>query len=422
MIRTKEPALQLPDRITVPEPEVTELKNGVKVYCVNAGEQEILKLEIIFRAGEWYGDKIALATMVNKLMEAGTSAKTAYELSQAFDYYGAYIETECTADVASVKLFTLTRFAKETFTLLMEMLTDAVFPEEEMELFATQNIQQLRINRKKVEYLARVKFNHLLFPSGHPYGRIADEESYRQHSQNDLKKWYTETYCPQNCLAILSGKTDDKTLLYLNDTLGEWKSKVQHQPVELNYPSEFIPQKSFIPVEGAVQSAIRIGCRIPNKLHPYFASLTVLNTVLGGYFGSRLMSNLREDKGYTYGIGSATVSMVHSGYFFVTTQVAATVKEDALIQIYKEIQMLREQEIGEEELQLVKNYMIGTLQRSMDGPMAISDRIKSTLIYGLKMNYYENYLHVIKNISPEQLIHLAKTYLHTEGMVEVVAG
>ena len=134
------------------------------------------------------------------------------------------------------------------------------------------------------------------------------------------------------------------------------------------------------------------------------------------------MSNLREDKGYTYGIGSATVSMVHSGYFFVTTQVAATVKEDALIQIYKEIQILREQEIGEVELQLVKNYMIGTLQRSMDGPMAISDRIKSTLIYGLKMNYYENYLHVIKNISPEQLIHLAKTYLHTEGMVEVVAG
>lgn len=98
-----------------------------------------------------------------------------------------YIETECTADVASVKLFTLTRFAKETFTLLMEMLTDAVFPEEEMELFATQNIQQLRINRKKVEYLARVKFNHLLFPSGHPYGRIADEESYRNIHRMILK-------------------------------------------------------------------------------------------------------------------------------------------------------------------------------------------------------------------------------------------
>lgn len=422
MNRTIEPELRLPEKITLPEPEIISLKNGVKVYCVNAGEQEILKLEVIFRAGEWYGEKIALATLVNKLMEAGTSTKTAYELSQAFDFYGAYIETECTSDVASVKLFTLTRFAKETFSLLMEMLTDAVFPEEEMELFATQNIQQLRINRKKVEYLARINFNRLLFPSGHPYGRIADEESYRQFSQADLKKWYTEKYCPQNCMAILSGKTDDNTLQYLNDTLGAWMSNVQHQPFELNYPSEFTPQKSFVPVEGAVQSAIRIGCQIPNKLHPDFASLTVLNTILGGYFGSRLMSNLREDKGYTYGIGSAAVSMVQQGYFFITTQVAATVKEDALVQIYKEIQILREQEVGAEELHLVKNYMIGTLQRSMDGPLSVADRIKSTLIYGLNMNYYKNYLQVIKDINSEQLIHLAKTYLIMSEMVEVVAG
>ncbi|MBS1763367.1 MAG: insulinase family protein [Bacteroidetes bacterium] len=422
MNRLQEPELKLPDEIAVPEPEIIELKNGLKVYCVRAGEQEILKLELIFKAGEWYGEKTALATMVNKLMEVGTSTKTAYELSQAFDYYGAYIETECTTDIASVRLFTLTRFAKETFTLLLEMLTDAIYPQEEMELFASQHIQQLRINRKKVEYLARVKFNQLLFPCGHPYGRIPEEESYSQFTSSDLKKWHSEKYNPQNGFIILSGKTDENTIKYLEQTFGEWTHDSAEFSSEPHFQSDFVPEKIFIPVENAVQSAIRIGCRIPNKLHADFSSLTVFNTILGGYFGSRLMSNLREDKGYTYGIGSATVSLLQSGYFFITTQVASNVKEDALKQIYIEINRLRESPVNEDELQLVKNYMIGTLQRSMDGPLAIADRLKSTLIYGLKMNFYTEYLNTIKNITTEQLTEVAQRYFDTKKLAEVVAG
>jgi predicted Zn-dependent peptidase len=421
MNRSLPPTLVLTDHIDLIYPQAINLKNGMNAYLINSGEQDVVKLELVFKAGDWFAVQAVLASAVNDLLDSGTSNKSAFEIASSFDFYGAYLQTECTHDVASIKLFTLTRFLKPTITLLLEILQDAAFPQSEVAIFADQHIQQLQINRQKVEYLARKEFLQALFP-GSPYGRYAEEQDYKKLTSETLKTWFLQNYQSGNGFVILSGKLPEDVVQLLNDTLGEW-SNIQSYSVNGN--KESTPPFSgirYIEKKGALQCAIRMGINMPNKLHDDFIPLTVLSTILGGYFGSRLMSNLREDKGYTYGVGSSMVSLLQGGYFFIATQVGKEVKDDALKQIEIEIKRLQQEPVDNNELDLVKNYMTGVFQRNMDGAMAISDRLKAALIYGQDMTIYQHYLQKVLAINSQQITDLAHRYLEVDQMATIIVG
>jgi predicted Zn-dependent peptidase len=182
------------------------------------------------------------------------------------------------------------------------------------------------------------------------------------------------------------------------------------------------PEKLYITKKESVQSAIRIGKKMFNRKHPDYFSFSILNTVLGGYFGSRLMSNIREDKGYTYGIGSGLATNVNDGYFFISTEVGADVCKDAVKEIYFEIERLRNDKIPTNELQLVKNYLFGAFQRSIDGPFALADRQKSLYLNSLTNKHLEQYLQELADITPEKLLECAQKHLDQASFTEVVAG
>jgi zinc protease len=181
-------------------------------------------------------------------------------------------------------------------------------------------------------------------------------------------------------------------------------------------------RENLIVKEKVSQSSLRIGKILFNKTHPDFHGLQVLNTLLGGYFGSRLMTNIREDKGFTYGIGSALVSMHHSGYFFITSEVGVDMCNRAIEEIYHEIKKLRTQKISKNELDLVRSYMTGNFLRSIDGPFAIADRFLGIYEYGLSYDYYDRLINTIKTITPTQLAELSEKYLREDSMIELVVG
>jgi predicted Zn-dependent peptidase len=174
--------------------------------------------------------------------------------------------------------------------------------------------------------------------------------------------------------------------------------------------------------EDALQSAIRIGKPLFNRSHKDFTEMMVVNTILGGYFGSRLMNNIREDKGYTYGIGSAIASFNHSGYFFITSEVGADVTQNTLDEVNKEINILRDELVGQEELQLVRNYMIGSFMRSIDGPFALSDKYRILLDYNMNFDYYKNFIETVKTIEAERIMELAQIHFDPKSMYTIVAG
>ncbi len=418
--RTHSPETRLPDQLKLNVAERLTLPNGIPLIVIRAGSQDVVKIEFVFAAGTTSSQQPLLASAANDLLDEGTSKHSAAELAELLDYYGAYFQTDSGPDFASVTLYSLNKFTKETLPYFAEALTDPAYPEKEIQTFRIQGKQRLAVGMNKVDFLARRNFMQALYGSTHPLGKMTTPEHYDALSTEGFRAFHKDRYLHGLRAVIVSGRPDDATIQTIKEFTGTTGFSFSAAGINDNTPPA--PVKTLVEKKDAIQSAIRIGRRMFNRSHPDFFPFTVLNTVLGGYFGSRLMSNIREDKGYTYGIGSGLVSHLHDGYFFISTEVGSEVREAAVKEIYAELQRLREERIPDHELTLVRNYMIGGFQRSIDGPFAQADRHKVICVHELSDDYYLRYLDTIRNITPAQLQSLAQKYLQEEELLEVVAG
>ena len=420
--RTQTPAMQAMDNFKVVEPAHIKLDNGIPLYVINKGTQELVRISLVFSAGAWYEDLPFTAQATNLMLREGTRLMASAEIEEKLDFYGSYLETAVEQDNSFVSLYSLNKHVNELLPLLRDIILEPSFPEKEFEIMISRQKQYLAVNEQKVNYLARTRFSALIFGPEHPYGTYRQSSHLENINLAALKAFHHQHYTPDNCKIVVAGKVNNELLGMLNDTLGNkgWKS-------------EFFPDRDFKSIANAefkhylvrkdtIQAAIRIGKQLFNRTHPDFLGMQVLNTVLGGYFGSRLMTNLREDKGYTYGVGSALISLRHSGTFFVTSEVDAMVAHQAVAEVYKEIDRLRSDLVPDSELQLVKNYMLGKFMRSIDGPFAMADMFISVLESGLDMSYLNRYTEVIRTITAAELRDLARKHLDASTFYEIIVG
>ncbi|HXC04561.1 MAG TPA: pitrilysin family protein [Bacteroidia bacterium] len=422
--RKSAPAYGMPDQVLIPEAAISKLDNGIPVFKIDAGSQELARIEVIFPAAGATAQTVPmLASAVNDMLEEGTFNYTSSAFAEELDYYGAFLQTETTLDFSSVCLFTLNKHLPHTLALLQEVIQNVSFPEHEFQTFIRNRKQKFLTDEAKVGNVSRKKFVQILFGDEHPYGHYQSESDFDAVNRDLLIQFHAGTYSSNACHIVASGKMDpalDKLLAAHFGTA--WKNS-HVQPALVNARMHPVQGRfHFVEKKDAVQSAIRIGRVLFNKTHPDFLGMMVLNTVFGGYFGSRLMSNIREDKGYTYGIGSGMVSLKQAGYFFISTEVGVDVCKPALEEIYKELARLRTELIPAEELDLVRNYMLGTFIRSADGPFALADKFKGVYDYALDYSYYQTYVKTIRTITSVDLMALANTYLKEEDMVQLVVG
>ena len=418
------PPASLPVRnLMVTQAEIGNLNNGMPVYSVNAGFQDLIRVEFLFENRRFRPELAALTAAANRLLSEGTTRHSALQLAEMIDDVGAFLETEESADNCSVVLYTLNKHLASTLPIVKEMLTLAVFPESEVGVYRKKQQQRLAVENERVNSIARRKFNQLLFGSSNPYGYMVESTDFDRLDTAILQEYHRSQYHSGNCVLLLAGKIHDSTLPLLNQHFGgnDWQQPAPSQPVFGEIVSD-ASKIQFLHKEGALQSAIRIGRRMMTRAHEDYPGLSVLNTVLGGYFGSRLMSNIREDKGYTYGIGSALVSLKREGYFFISTEVGADVTSAALAEIYKEIEILQHELVPKEELYMVRNYMLGSFLKGIDGPFALLDRFKTLQLSGLDYSYFERYLLKLETIGSEEIRDLARKYFKKEDLYELVVG
>ncbi len=417
------PEFKQVDNIKIIEAEERILDNNIPLYFINTGTQDLVKIELLFKAGNWFEPKRLVASAVNSMLNEGTDKHNAEQIADGMDYYGAFFQTENGVDWSSATLYTLTKYLDNTLPLLKEILTESVFPEKELETYKQNKKLHLVVDNERVDFIARKKFNEVLFGENHPYGYYATADDFDNLQRADLLAFFKQFYTPANCKIIVSGKVTAETSDLINKYLGDNWNSALGVSTESNHAVETAPRKKhLIPKDNSIQSAIRMGKILFNKTHPDYMGMQVLNTVFGGYFGSRLMTNIREDKGYTYGIGSAVASNNNEGYFFITTEIGVDVCQDTLNEIYFELKRLRTELIPEEELQLVKNYILGTFLRSIDGPFELADKFKGIVTYGLGYDYYHKFINTIKTITSEELRDLANKHLQEDSMIEVVVG
>lgn len=396
-----------------------KLRNGVEVYAVDAGAEEVLSLEWVYYAGNWMEDKNLVAATTNFLLRNGTSSKTAFQLNEHFEYYGSYLNRACYNETATITLHCLNKHVGELLPVVRELITDSVLPQEELDIYRQNMQQRLRVNLKKSDFVASRLIDASLYGEDHPYGRYTRTEDFAGLEREQLLSFYQRYYQQGQFILFVAGKIPANLPALLDQYFGD----LPVQPVTLSpiaqHPGNEKKSRVTNDPEG-VQGSIRIARNFPNRHHPDFMKAMVLNTLLGGFFGSRLMSNIREDKGYTYGIHSYIQNHLHETAWMISTEAGKDVAEATIAEVYKEMKLLREEPIDDEELLLVRNYMMGSILGDLDGPFQIIARWKNLVLNNLSEQYFYDSIRTIRTISKGELQALAQQYLKEEDFYELV--
>lgn len=397
------------------------LDNGVEVYAVNAGAEEVLQIEWVFYAGNWYEEENLVAASTNYLLKNGTSTRNAFNINEHFEYYGSYLNRSCYNETAMVNLHCLSKHIEELLPVVSEIITDSVFSEDELKLYKKTNKQRLEVNLKKCEFVANRLLDTYLYGIDHPYGKYSTAAAFDAVERKQLIDFHRDYYLNGRCIIFIAGKLPPNLLHELNRNFGKLSINLKKIETRSHVTEPFTERKHrVINDPSGVQGAVRLATPFPNRHHPDFMKVQVLNNIFGGFFGSRLMSNIREDKGYTYGIHSYLQNHIHQSAWVISTEAGRAVCEPTIEEIYKEMKELREEIVDEEELLLVRNYMMGTILGELDGPFQIIAKWKNIILNKLGENFFYDSINTIKTISAEELNELANKYLQPELFYELV--
>lgn len=403
------------------EPPCITLSNGVEIYSFVDKSQQALRIDMIFNAGSAYQNKVLVAGSAMKMMREGSKKYRAGAIHAKIDYHGAYLDLQTTKDNSYLSLYCLDKSLPSLLPLLENIIKEPDYKEKSFKVFNKRQKQDFLVNSKKNKHLANRLFTAQLYGPQSKYGQVAQEEDFDELQITDLLEFHQRHLEPSTMKIVLSGPVNDKMIKAVAAAFGGVWSK-STRPDDFVQNTQFAPQYLFQHQEQSLQSAIMIGRPVMARSHPDYFGFLVLNTILGGYFGSRLMKNIREDKGFTYGISSGISTQRKATGFLIRTEVGSEVTQQALKEIQSELNLLCNEKVSDDELTLVKNYLTGTYTRSLDGVFHQAEKFLITLENKLGMKYFEDSLAAFNSITSEELLLLAQKYLNPDSMLTVVVG
>lgn len=416
--RTLPPPIVKTSRVSLPKPHQQSLGGDVKWYAINQISQDVVKIEAVAIAGKWHESKPGLAHFAANMLEKGTRYKTATGLADFFERHGASIEINSGSDFLSVSLYVLNRHLKKVLPVFHEVLTQPNFDEGEFALMKTHFVQTLKINKEKTSYLAAKALRKNVFGKDHPYGRPVEEAGINALTTDDLKSFFSD-FIHFHKLFTVSNLSFDELAGELSLFGHNHPSASRGNEKTFAYGT---PCHEQIEKSSAVQSSIRMGSRVIDRKHEDYFLLLLLNHYLGGFFGSQLMQNLREDKGLTYGVSSSVHTFRHDGLLTIGTDVDKENASVALEQINAELEKLSRGMIDEDDLELGRHHFIGSLQSEMANPFSILGRIKNTVLHELPFNFYEKMADAVDSATLDQLKTVASKHFTKTQFHQVVAG
>ncbi len=395
------------------------LKNGTEVYAIDAGAEEVMQVEWVFSAGNCFEEQNLVAATANFLLRNGTTSRTAFAINEHFEYFGSYLNRGSYNETASITLHCLTKHIGELLPVVKELITDSTMPQDELAIYQQNMKQRLKVSMKKSDFVAGQLIDVYLFGEQHPYGKFSSPEAFDALQREQLLDFYKKYYQQGNLIMFVAGKLPANLEKLLNDNFGDLpNNKIKAKEIAL---TPAIQRKIRITNDPeGVQGSIRIARPFPNRHHPDFLKAHILNILFGGFFGSRLMSNIREDKGYTYGVHSFLQNHVYQSAWMISTEAGKDVCEATIEEVYKEMKKLREELVEGEELLLVQNYMMGSILGDLDGPFQIIARWKNIILNELDEKYFYDSINTIKTITSKELQRIAQKYLQPEEFYELV--
>lgn len=422
--RTKQPKTELLEKVSIALPEREILPNGIPLSIIRSGNQEVIRLDIVFGSGRYQQQKPLQALLTNQMLKEGSSRFSSVEIAEKLDYYGAWLELASSSEHSFVVLYTLSKFFIHALELVEAIVKSPIFPEKELETILAINRQQFQINSEKVDYISQKFFNLAFFGSEHPSGNLISDDDYYRIDNTLLKEFHERHYNSNNCSLYLSGKVAMQHIAAVEEVFGKdtWGKTNTKQETTSPFTPQHLGKKLFISHKNAMQSSIRIGAPTLTRVHPDYMKFKMVTTLLGGYFGSRLMSNIREEKGYTYGIFSEVINYPDTSVLMISTEADNQYVDHIIKEVYHEIERLKSEPVSIEELEMVQNYLIGSMYRNNEGPFAMADTWISIDRDRLGDDYLTRSYDAIRSITPNEIMQLTSEYLLLESFIEVVAG
>jgi zinc protease len=418
--RSKAPEYRIPEHISFPTPNKRTLSNGVPLYFIPTPEIDAIRLELNTDASRSGNDVKPLVSYftLHSLM-SGTKDKSAAQLDDFFDLYASEVEVSAGFEYNAISLLTTAKHFKRVLPVFRELLTEAVFPEKELDKKKTQKALSISLQREQNGAQASQLFRQQLFGEDHPFGFISREDDVANVDREDLVAYHTNSFW-NNTEVFVSGNLKEEELNMIVacfETLPA-KSCVNNSSVFENKQRKRVYEER----PKSLQSSIRLGCHLIPKSHPDYHGLSIFNTILGGYFGSRLIKNIREEKGLTYGIHSSIGSMKSADYLVIMADVIKANVDEVITEVYKEILKLQIGTTDAEEIETVRNYMIGNLLSHFSSPFELIGKFKSIHHAGLDFGFYEEQLAYIREFDMAKVMQIGSRYYNPENMIEIIVG
>ena len=405
--------------ITLQGIEQTTIASDIPVYLVSGGNEPVFRLEMSFRAGKLFERHHHAVSATSALITDGTHKMSSSVLAEALEYYGATVRCYASPDTLTFSVHAMSKFAAPVLEIVRDILLEPSFPQDEFSLYQKKKIQRYKMGQMQNEYLANRAFSERVFSSMHPYGYTSTPDDVMALTTAHLREHHR--MLGHTCLDVfLAGDTRDGLLEKVESLLtglpaGEERNTPENRPTQTT-------GKLHLSGPQPHQVSVRIGKQIISRRHRDYPGLFLLNTILGGYHGSRLIRNLREEKGLTYNVQSSLESLLESTCFVISTDANLESRERVVQEIYREIGHLRTRTVGSSEMEMVKNYICGNFLMQIDGPFNVVDTIKPLVLHKLPLTYLEEFIAQLRKVSAKKVQSLAEAYLNPEEMVEVVVG
>ena len=405
------------------------------LYVLRSDTLDAVRLDIVVGAGQGHQDKLLQALFTNRLLREGTRHHTSAELAEKLDYYGAWLELTVSVHHSYLTLYTLKRYACETFALVGEMLHEPLFPEERLRIISANNKSQYLVNRQRADVIARRLFNRAVYGDNHPCGRFAEEKDFDAITRDDLLRFFTAYYRPDNCNIYLAGNVDDHLIEAAKKSLPLTPSQEGGTLAEAqlsfgqNTPSLTSPslgggrgEALIHHLPSAVQASIRMGGLLMDVASDDYYRMRVVTTILGGYFGSRLMKSIREDKGYTYSISADMLTNTRQVLFVVSSEALADKGEVIADEVRQHCRRLAEERVPDDELTMVRNYMIGEICRNYEGAFSLIDAYIYIHTLGLPLEHISRTIDTVRSIDAETIRRTAAQWLDADRFHTVIVA
>ncbi len=396
-----------------------ETVNGVEVSYVNGGSAPLLKLELVYNAGSKYQSQPLVASLAFDILRDGSKQINGKEFKEAINGLGVYYGMDISKDFGTLSFFVLERNLSSLLDLVKDVITHPNLPEEEFNRLLEKEKNEFLVDCEKTSFLARQRFAEVLFNDSE-YGNVAHHEDFDKLEYNMSKSFVHDYIVNAPFKLLVSGSISNQSKTLFKNFI---ESLEIHSKGAGKQAKKCNPVKKLHTIsKESEQCSVMLGKLLPGKKHTDSHKINVTNTLFGGYFGSRLMQNIREDKGWTYGIHSSILNYKEATSLVISGDVLKDKGDDTLKEIKKEIDRLQNELISEDELGVLKNYLKGSLLKGFDGAFEQVDRFFSVDSFGLDWSYYDNYINTLETISPKEIQEISTKYLKWEDFVFVKVG